>query len=155
MRWWRIAKRDADLKRELQSDLELEEEEQRERGVDPSEARHAALRAFGNTTQIREQVYEAWGWVILEHISQDIRCGVRQLRRSPGFTVAAVLILALGIGPVTAVFSLIDAALLRMLPVQEPEQLVEFKNINPGFPVNDAFAYPTFKAFRGQTQVLK
>lgn len=154
MRWWQIRKRNADLERELRSDLELEEEEQRETGLSAEEARYAARRAFGNPTLIRELTHEAWGWAALEHFAQDIRYGIRQLRMSPIFTSAVVLILALGIGAVTAVFSLIDTALLRMLPVEDPEQLVEFKATNPAFPVNDAFSYPTFQELKGQTQVL-
>ncbi len=154
MKWWQLRKRDADLERELRADLELEEEEQREKGLSPDEARREARRAFGNTTLIKEQTHEAWGWAALEHFAQDIRYGVRQLRRAPAFTITAVLILALGIGAVTAVFSLIDTALLRMLPVEKPEQLVEFKAINPAFPVNDAFSYPTFQELKGQTKVL-
>jgi len=153
MKWWQIWKRNADLERELQSDLQLEEEEQREHGVRPGEAHHAALRAFGNPTLIREQTHEAWGSAVFERIWQDLRYAFRQLRRSPGFTLTAVLILALGIGAVTAVFSLIDAALLKMLPVQNPEQIVELKNVDP-HTENDAFSYPTFKALRNQTQVL-
>src|SRR5271157_5467153 len=62
MKWWQIRKRDADLERELQSDMELEEEEQREKGLSAEEARRAARRGFGNTTLIREQVHESWGW---------------------------------------------------------------------------------------------
>jgi predicted permease len=154
MKWWQIKKRSADLERELRSDLELEEEEQQERGLPPEEARYAARRAFGNTTLIKEQTHEAWGWAPFERLSQDVRYALRQLRRSPGFALTAVLILALGIGAVTAVFSLIDAALLKMLPVQSPEQLVQFKTISPAFPVNDAFSYPAFKTFREQIQVL-
>jgi predicted permease len=154
MKWWQLRKRDADLERELRADLELEEEERREKGLSPDEARREARRAFGNTTLIKEQTHEAWGWAALEHFAQDIRYGVRQLRRAPAFTITAVLILALGIGAVTAVFSLIDAALLRMLPVEQPEQLVEFKAANPAFPVDDAFSYPTFQDLEGQTQVL-
>jgi hypothetical protein len=130
MKWWQLRKRDADLERELRADLELEEEERREEGLSPDEARREARRAFGNTTLIKEQTHEVWGWAALEHFAQDIRYGVRQLRRAPAFTITAVLILALGIGAVTAVFSLIDAALLRMLPVEKPEQLVEFKATN-------------------------
>jgi predicted permease len=154
MRWWQIRKRDADLDRELGSDLELEEEEQRERGLSQEEARYAAKRALGNTTLIREQTHETWGLALAERFSQDIRYALRQLGRSPAFTLTAVLILSLGIGAVTAVFSLIDAALLKMLPVRSPEQLVELKNINPGFPINDAFSYPAFKSLQRQTQTL-
>jgi hypothetical protein len=73
MRWWQIRKRDADLERELQSDLELEEEEQRENGLSKQEARYAAPRAFGNTRLIREQIHEAWGWTPLERFLQDAR----------------------------------------------------------------------------------
>jgi predicted permease len=154
MKWWPTRNRNADLERELRSDLSLEEEEQRERGASPDEARYAALRAFGNPTLIREQTHETWGWTPVERLAQDLRYALRQLRRAPGFTVTCVLILALGIGAVTAVFSLIDAALLRMLPVDHPEQLVEFKNVNPAFPVNDAFAYPTAQALGAQTETL-
>jgi hypothetical protein len=78
MSWWQLRKRDVDLERELQSDLELEEEEQRQRGLSSDEARYAARRAFGNSTLIREQTHEAWGWAGLERLGQDIRYGVRQ-----------------------------------------------------------------------------
>ncbi len=154
MKWWQLKTRTADLERELRSDLELEEEEQREKGLPREEARYAARRAFGNTTLISEQTHEAWGWTPFERLFQDLRYATRQLERAPGFTATAVLILALGIGAVTAVFSLIDAALLKMLPVESPEQLVQFKTISPAFPVNDAFSYPAFKAFREQTPVM-
>ncbi len=76
MKWWQIRKRDADLERELRSDLELEEEEQRDNGKSPEEARYAAQRAFGNTTLIREQIHEAWGWAPLEQFWQDVRYGL-------------------------------------------------------------------------------
>ena len=154
MKWWQIKKRDEDLERELRSDLELEEEEQRESGASPEEAHYAARRAFGNTTLIREQTHEAWGWATFERLFHDVRYALRQLRRSPGFAITATLILALGIGAVTAVFSLIDAALLKMLPVANPVQLVQFKTISDTFPVNDAFSYPQFKTFREQSQAL-
>jgi len=154
MRWWQIRKRDEDLERELRAELELEEEEQRERGLSAEDARTAARRALGNTALIHDQTHEAWGWAPFERISQDLRFGVRQLRRSPGFTLTTILLLALGIGAVTAVFSLIDAALLRMLPVRDPQQLVEFKTIDPDSQIDDSFSFPTFKAFEKQTQVL-
>jgi hypothetical protein len=80
MKWWQLKKRDADLERELRSDLELEEEEQRENGLPPEEACYAARRAFGNSTLIREHTHKAWGWAPFERLSQDLRCAVRQLR---------------------------------------------------------------------------
>ena len=86
MKWWQIKKRAADLERELRSDLDLEEEEQRENGLPPEEARHAARRALGNTTLISEQTHEAWGWAGLERLCLDVRYAIRQLLRSPGFS---------------------------------------------------------------------
>jgi hypothetical protein len=76
MRWWQIRRRNADLERELQSDLELEEEEQGKIGLSSEAARYAARRAFGNTTLIREQTHEAWGWASVERLGQDIRCAI-------------------------------------------------------------------------------
>jgi putative ABC transport system permease protein len=100
MRWWQIwkgtAKRDADLERELLSDLELEEEEQRERGLSAEEARSAARRAFGNTTLIREQTRAAWSWVWMERLVRDVKYGTRTLLRSPEFAIVSVLVMALG-----------------------------------------------------------
>jgi len=122
--------------------------------LSPEQAHYAAQRAFGNTTLIREQTHEAWDWAKFERLFHDVRYALRQLRRSPGFAITAILILALGIGAVTAVFSLIDAALLKMLPVANPEQLVQFKTISDTFPVNDSFSYPQFKTFQKQSQAL-
>lgn len=143
MRWWQFRKRDADLERELRSDLELEEEEQREGGLPNDEAHYAARRAFGNTTLICEQTHEAWGLAALERISQDIRYSLRQLMRSPGFTVVTVLTLALGIGATTAIFTLVYDVMLRPLPFPEPDRLVtmeeiaaEWSNIYPTLPVS-------------------
>jgi hypothetical protein len=116
MRWWQMRKRDADLKRELQSDLELEEEEQRERGLPPEEARRAALRAFGNPTLIREHTRAVWSWNGLENLLRDIRFSVRTLLRSPGFAMIAVLLMALCIGAATSLFTVVRSVLLRPLP---------------------------------------
>jgi len=124
MRWWSRKSREPDLEKELRSHLELEAEEQRESGLSPEEARHAAHRAFGNITLIKELTREMWGWISFERSWQDMRYALRAMRRSPGVTAVAVMSLALGIGANTAIFSLIDTVMLKTLPVSDPEQLV-------------------------------
>ncbi len=125
MRWWRIGKRDVDLERELASDIELEEEEQRDRGLPVEEARYAARRAVGNTTLIRTQAHEAWGWASFERLRQDVRFAVRQMLRKPGFAAAVVLTMALGVGANAAIFSLLNSVLLKPLPYTQPERLTK------------------------------
>lgn len=124
MKWWQQKKRDADLERELRSDLDLEEEEQRERGLSAEEARHAALRAFGNPTVIREQTRTVWSWEWLENLGRDLRISVRTLLRSPGFSMLAVLVMALCIGAATSLFTVVRSVLLRPLPFRDSERLV-------------------------------
>ena len=124
MRWLKTKKRDAELTRELQSDLELEEEEQRERGLSPEEARYAARRAFGNPALIREQTRAVWTWKWLEQLVRDLKYGTRTLFRSPGFSIVSVLVMALGIGATTSLFTIVRAVLLRPLPFRDPGKLV-------------------------------
>jgi predicted permease len=159
MRWWQIRKRDADLERELNSDLELEEEEQRERGLSPEEARRAALRAFGNPTLIREQSHLAWGWGWLESFLKDVAYGLRSLLRSPALTAVALLSLALGIGANTAIFSFLDAVLLRSLPVQQPSQLVLLGTgsdggISDGWAYSELYSYPFYRELQKDNSVF-
>ena len=153
MKRW-IRRRNADLDRELQSDLELEEEEQRETGVPLEEAHYAARRAFGNTTLIREQTHEAWGWAAFEHLWQDLRYAVRQLQRYPGFTAVVVIVLAVGVGANCAIFSFIDAVFLKPLPVPNPERLVRIYARGPSGHYGAGFSYREFEYLRDHMSSL-
>lgn len=121
----RVGRRpDHDFDRELRDHLEAEAEEQREKGLSEDEARYAARRVFGNATLIREEIRNVWGWSSLERLAQDLRLGVRLLAKNPGFAITGILTLAIGIGANTAIFSVIDAALLRPPAVSQPSRLV-------------------------------
>jgi hypothetical protein len=112
------------LNEEIRIHLAMQEEEFRRRGMDPAAARAAALREFGGVSQTKEEVRDRRGVPWLESTARDLRYGLRGLRRTPGFTIAAVLSLALGIGANTAIFSLFHTLMLRLLPVEKPHELV-------------------------------
>ncbi len=139
---------DRDLREELNFHLAMRQEKYRAAGLASEDAAMAARRLFGNVTGFKEACREAWTFTWLENLARDLRYGLRQLRRNPGFTVVAVLTLALGIGANTAIFSVIDAVMLRMLPVHEPERLVQVgfqgKHSGESF-VGESFSYPVFK----------
>jgi len=118
---------------DIRDHIERETQENIERGMSPEEARAAALRKFGNVTRVMEETRAVWISVWLEQLLQDIRYGVRGLRHNPGFAAVVVLTLAMAIGMNTAVFSLVNAILVRPLPYPDPDRLVWLGNYNRFF----------------------
>jgi hypothetical protein len=130
MSWFRFLRRsrwDDERARELEAHLAIEIDENLARGMSPRDARDAARRKLGNTTQIREEIYRMNTIGVLDTIWQDLRYGARLLRLNPAFAVVAIVSLALGVGANTAIFQLLNALRLRTLPVSHPEQLVEIR----------------------------
>ena len=143
---------DRELEEEMRFHLEMKAQENIEAGVKPEEARYAARRQFGNQTLLLEVSREMWGVRSIETLFQDLRFGVRMLLKHKGFTVVAVLTLALGIGANTAIFSVVDTVLLRPLPFQEAERLMTLGAVDlrqsGGL---DSVSYPNFVDWRAQS----
>jgi predicted permease len=128
-RVWMLLRRrqfDADLEEEMRLHVDLRAQQKAQAGLSQEDARHAAARRFGNPTMVKERSHNSWGWQRLEYFMQDIGYGLRAMGRTKGITIVALLSLALGIGANTAIFSLLDAVMLRSLPVEEPQRLVLF-----------------------------
>jgi putative ABC transport system permease protein len=143
------------LERELQIDLELEAEDLRERGLSERDAADAARRALGNATLIKEEIHDMSPWARFEALGQDVRYGIRMLRRAPAFSSISILTLGLAIGACTAIFSIVYTVLLRPLPYKDPSRLVllwtelRVRNV-PDFP----FPIPDVKDLRSDTKTL-
>jgi macrolide transport system ATP-binding/permease protein len=116
----------SDLESDIQNHIEIETQDNIARGMSPEEARYAAVRKFGNVTRVVEDTREVWAIRWLDHLIQDLRFALRGIRKSPLFATVVVLTLALGIGANTAIFTIIDAVMLRSIPVSNPKQLVVF-----------------------------
>jgi hypothetical protein len=157
LRPWSREQQESDLEREIRNHLCLEAKESGE---------YAARRAFGNSALVKEDVRAEWGWTWIERVRQDLSYASRLLRKSPLFTTVAVLSIALGIGANVAIFSVLDAVLLKSLPVRHPEELRMFTWIRKGDPpymkshsgysisdehgnpVDGSFSYPAYRVFQ-------
>ena len=151
-----LRRRDAvlnDIDEELRTHLEMEIEANRELGMTPDEATRSAARSFGNVGSIRDLAYEVKGGGFMETLWQDLRYSGRMLLKYPGFTLIAVLTLGLGIGANTAIFSIVNAVLLRPFPYHAPEQLVMVEERRSGGQGNPV-SYPDFVDWRAQTEVF-
>ena len=126
--WRRL---DRDIQRELDFHIAMESEQRTRQGVPSRDARQSALRDFGPVTRVREEVRDTRGMTFWDALVQDVRFGIRTLRRAPAYTIAAVLILALGIGANTAMFSVIDGVLLKPLPFRDGHELVLLQQSAP------------------------
>lgn len=134
---------------EIQFHLDQQIAENLAAGMSLQEARYSATRTFGNSTYLKEETRDTWGWTWLEQTAQDLRVAARMLRKSPGFTVLAVLCLALGTGVNTSVFALLDFTMLRPLPVPQPNRMTLLSRAG-----NARFSYPDYLAYRDSGQAF-
>ena len=152
----RRERREEKLDRELRDHLELDAEAKMDRGLSAEQARYAAQRDFGNTTLVREVTREMWSWTSLERVWQDVRYGLRMIRRNPGFAVVAILTLALGIGANSAMFSIINGVLLRPLPYPEADRLINIRAEDRARGITDLnISYPRFTLIQEQSRTLE
>ena len=151
---FRRTEMEQDLEAELRSYIDLLTTENEQRGMSLADARRSALIALGGLTQVREQTRDAKAGIIFEAIVQDLRYTLRMFRKSPGFFCVASVTLALGIGLTTALFSLVDAVLLRSLPYPDANRLISLAEVNDeGYPSH--VSYPDLKDWREQNHSVQ
>ncbi len=139
-----------DLDQDIREHIEAETQDNIERGMPPEEARYAAMRKFGNVTRVKEDTREVWSLVWLEQLLQDFRFAFRMLRKSPGFTLTAVLTLALGIAANVIVFGVLQALVLRTLDVPHADRVMTLQPKHGG----PFLSYPEVRDVRDDNTVF-
>jgi putative ABC transport system permease protein len=145
---------DRDLEEEMAHHMALQTRAHAERGAPAEMAQQAAQREFGNVLHLRERSRDMWGWGTVDTLLQDVRYGCRQLRRQPGFSVIAIVTLALGIGATTGIFGVVNAVVLQPLPFPASDQLVRVVSMRVRDNVPGNASYPDFADWRIRNHVF-
>ncbi|HYN07737.1 MAG TPA: ABC transporter permease [Vicinamibacterales bacterium] len=152
---WRWRRQESELDEELAFHLSEEADERIADGLAPDEARRAARKDFGNVAWIREETRDVWAWGSAERLVQDVRYGVRTMRRHPSFAAVAVVTLALGIGATTAILNVVNTLVLRPLPLPNADRLVVLFATSPKRALyRDTTSFLDFSAWRDQSHAF-
>ncbi len=148
------SRKEKELEEEIQSHLRMAEQDRIDRGENPEKAKYAALREFGNVDMVKETMRNMWGRIWLDKLTQDLRYGLRMIRRNPAFSAAVIITLALGIGANTAIFHVLDTVDLRPLPVRNPDELVLLNALQDGSQL-PVLSYPIVREMNEKQNVVE